>query len=1047
MWNSLSKEAFDRIFRQQLMHMLSMDQDDGVHSQPRSNDTDAGVATPENANANTAITRQIITNDPGSETDLFQPAQYESNDLPICSVCDSVSLECLPLPSCPHPACPKCLDAACQSTADVTATSCKICLKEELELASKALSENSSKIAGYSEQNSKHSFESGIEATSATLFMLEAPHSGPASSSQMESNTTGPREQEVTTSSFDSISSNKKEKQEPTKKPWVSFSSNDSGPHFSPADETEGLSRQHAKKELRIDIVPLEKDQRPQESSEKSKSESGAAGKDHSLQVAGTYSQDNKPTDPLMMGDMRSFDEDITRHARDSKVSETEKNASLTLGQKAERKPSISKVSAMDLIKNSTISSNADTQKKQNLSDTEQKEASLKEWKDNSLAENIKKIQRAFAEATKYSHCYECLRAKKSVAPDVLCLDCALSFCNRCCSKHRSTGGHAEHIIVPVVESRNNKTPHLGPGFCLNHKDVELTQYCRNCEELICRDCIADQHLDCPGVVSATEFATEEREAVKRYRVKYAQVMRFFSEQRRDSEETMVALNMKKKAVLADIRKFFSALIKACMDIEGSLLEELETAVCDQTDLLKEQSSTWQDLQESMKQLLDFTDILHFLPSGDFLPLSAASKVSLSQALRQGEELAAAAPPQMMLSLCLEQSSQRSVIKRIKEIGATALTVTTHNTLSLRKINDMSFCDTSDKDEPLVTSLILLTHCVLLAADFNNACLKLLHKDQQSEDWNIAQVLPLKFRPYGLAPLSGKSGAYSATVKEKETLEAAETQCSRPSGGQNQKCEGVSSSCYVPPASDLQENHQDTHEDRTTRRSVTQTAVSMDDEEVTSLTKDGVDFVVQVAVSSPFTGCIIVSVPGTGRMSIAQTICKEKGCWGIATLDQHTLAVCGVDAGRTYINLIDTRTAQKQKLNISSETLLTPLVSPRHLQATSPTTLIVCDHGRKAAVHIDVSGKILFTYQGHGNQRLSRPEGLCMDSQGFIYIADSGDHSISIIAKGGHLLSKTGSQQNDLQCPQAVCVDRNSCLYVSNNSGKTLSIFDIIQDS
>jgi hypothetical protein len=40
------------------------------------------------------------------------------------------------------------------------------------------------------------------------------------------------------------------------------------------------------------------------------------------------------------------------------------------------------------------------------------------------------------------------------------------------------------------------------------------------------------------------------------------QVMRFFSEQRRDTEETMAAQNMKKKAVMGDIRKFFSQLIK-----------------------------------------------------------------------------------------------------------------------------------------------------------------------------------------------------------------------------------------------------------------------------------------------------------------------------------------------------------------------------------------------------------------------------------------------------------------------------------------------------
>jgi sugar lactone lactonase YvrE len=83
---------------------------------------------------------------------------------------------------------------------------------------------------------------------------------------------------------------------------------------------------------------------------------------------------------------------------------------------------------------------------------------------------------------------------------------------------------------------------------------------------------------------------------------------------------------------------------------------------------------------------------------------------------------------------------------------------------------------------------------------------------------------------------------------------------------------------------------------------------------------------------------------------------------------------------------------------------------------------------------------------GHGNEKLSKPEGLCMDNQGYVYIADSADNSISLI-KGGHLHRKTGHQQSDLLCPQAICMDKNSCLYVANDSGKTLAVFDIIQEN
>lgn len=136
----------------------------------------------------------------------------------------------------------------------------------------------------------------------------------------------------------------------------------------------------------------------------------------------------------------------------------------------------------------------------------------------------------------------------------------------------------------------------------------------------------------------------------------------------------------------------------------------------------------------------------------------------------------------------------------------------------------------------------------------------------------------------------------------------------------------------------------------------------------------------------------------------------------------------------------------KKRLSLTSDTTLAPLVSPRHIIATSPSSILVCDHGKKAAIHISSDGKILFTYTGQGNQRLTRPEGLCMDGHGHVFITDSSDHSVSVITKTGQLFSKTGSQQSELNCPQAVCMDRNSCLYVANHGGKQLTIFDIIQE-
>jgi hypothetical protein len=71
------------------------------------------------------------------------------------------------------------------------------------------------------------------------------------------------------------------------------------------------------------------------------------------------------------------------------------------------------------------------------------------------------------------------------------------------------------------------------------------------------------------------------------------------------------------------------------------------------------------------------------------------------------------------------------------------------------------------------------------------------------------------------------------------------------------------------------------------------------------------------------------------------------------------------EGGKSQVCKIDLTTSAKQPLPMVAESLAMSFVSPRHLLATSPTTFIVCDQGKKAAVHVDTSsGKVLHTFTG-----------------------------------------------------------------------------------
>lgn len=152
------------------------------------------------------------------------------------------------------------------------------------------------------------------------------------------------------------------------------------------------------------------------------------------------------------------------------------------------------------------------------------------------------------------------------------------------------------------------------------------------------------------------------------------------------------------------------------------------------------------------------------------------------------------------------------------------------------------------------------------------------------------------------------------------------------------------------------------------------------------------------------------------------------------------------DGNSPFITVVDVMDSSVHCL-ASSNPAASILASPRHLLAISPSTFLVADHGKKAVTGVNTDGtniNSIFTFTGHGNERLSRPEGMCKDWRDRVFIVDSRENCVMVLANTGNFLCKTSSGHSGLFCPQAVCVDRNCRIYVSNDSGKSLSIFDML---
>jgi hypothetical protein len=82
---------------------------------------------------------------------------------------------------------------------------------------------------------------------------------------------------------------------------------------------------------------------------------------------------------------------------------------------------------------------------------------------------------------------------------------------------------------------------------------------------------------------------------------------------------------------------------------------------------------------------------------------------------------------------------------------------------------------------------------------------------------------------------------------------------------------------------------------------------------------------------------------------------------------------------------------------------------------------------------------------GTGPGEFNRPEGLCVDSQDRVYVADSCNHRIQVFSREGRLLrsyGKAGTGPGELSYPYDVCVDAAGRQYVCEFGNSRIQVFD-----
>lgn len=181
------------------------------------------------------------------------------------------------------------------------------------------------------------------------------------------------------------------------------------------------------------------------------------------------------------------------------------------------------------------------------------------------------------------------------------CIDCSCFLCEVCQDQHKKLKATRNHRIVSLTDIKNDVRKLEYKRSCIDHEEEELKLFCKDCQEVICRDCTIVNHKGhdyqfiktiCPQLQEDIKKILENE--LERKCNEFDDHLAHLHDVKETSEDNI-------KYCRENVCRYFEEF-KRRLDIhQGELLEELDIAQGDRSKQLE----TQQEVVETSKAKLD----------------------------------------------------------------------------------------------------------------------------------------------------------------------------------------------------------------------------------------------------------------------------------------------------------------------------------------------------------------------------------------------------------------------------------------------------------